>query len=232
MRKRLTITLLVVCVLLGAVLFGGYNYLVNYQEDQEYSEKTKNQLKDFENLLIQNIENKKSNQSNVENETLEELDDSSLKENNDIEEEQPEPQETKTAVTSDAKKVPEVIGIVTHEEKRIAQASLEEIIETYEITFSELEIEANDLLDSLINEAIKEYNSLTAKEKTNPLIMSKMATNYLGRATKLEEEVDSVFYNFLTKMEEELKAANLDTSIIKQYDEAYIKEKKIEDEKY
>ncbi len=102
--------------------------------------------------------------------------------------------------------------------------TIETIKNEYTPKFKKLEDAAVDRLDELFSAGYKEY-------KEGKLSKTELAKKYIQAGEKLQNGVDGVFYGLLREMEQELKASNLSTDLVKEAEATYkeaIKKKKSE----
>lgn len=212
--------LLIVIIALALLLFVVYNvWIVNNEENKIYIKDTKEELKNFENELIQNID-KESSETEDHNEAknnepikeTESNEDTNKSNNNN---------ESAIVVNNDNNNQVEIVDNNTKTKKKLL-----DIKDTYNEAFSNLEVKANQLLENLISQAIEEYSNLTSEEKKSETALASMAIDYLNRANELENQIDEIFYSLLSKMENELIENDLDKNIITQYEDEYITRKK------
>jgi len=97
------------------------------------------------------------------------------------------------------------------------------ILEKYTRLFTNLKVEYEGRIDSLIEEGKKEYLALSEKERK--LGKFKLGLKYLKLGRALEEECDIKFYSLLDQMKIELKENNLSITIANTAEEHYKSEK-------
>ncbi len=215
---------LIVILALALLLFLAYKiWVANDEDNQIYIEETREELENFEKDLMENIEadktdEKKNDEPIAETDnTKEDNDEQIVETNNTNEVENDEPDEEIDSNIENKEQA---------EEETESKKELSEIQNIYDDALSNLEIKANQLLEDLISQAKTEYSNLSSEEKESCAVLSKMASDYLNRSKELENQIDEIFYNLLSKMEDELIANDLDKSIIKQYEDDYGARKK------
>ncbi|MCG8482476.1 MAG: hypothetical protein MJA31_04135 [Clostridia bacterium] len=215
---------LIVILALALLLFLAYKvWVANDEDNQIYIEETREELENFEKDLMENIETDKTDEKKNDepitetDDTNEDNDEQIVETNNTNEIENDEPDEEIDSNIENQEQA---------EEETESKKELSEIQNIYDDALSNLEIKANQLLEDLISQAKAEYSNLSSEEKGSGAVLSKMASDYLNRSKELENQIDEIFYNLLSKMEDELIANDLDKSIIKQYEDDYGARKK------
>ncbi len=207
-------------VALVFISFNAYEWITsNNDENQQYSQETQEELEKFRNEVMERIGKKEKDRNPEKDKVAEspEKEEISSEENNT---------ENNPVVSQ---RIDEPDDSIEVSEKYMPQKepkTMDEVAPSYEQVFNELEDKANQLLENLISQAKKEYDSLTMKEKENPVVLSAMASDYLAKSKTLERQIDEVFYDVLGDMKEELKTNQLDTGILKQFEKEYVDNKR------
>jgi hypothetical protein len=134
--------------------------------------------------------------------------------------EETEPNTDSSTVPSDATN-PETAGELN--EQQSAQKRIED---RYTLTMTEVQKQAESLLNDLIEEAKFEYQNLTVEEKDDLLVTGKLASKYMARANELEAMIDEAVESLLADMKAELSANGFSTESVESLQHTYEAAKK------
>ena len=100
----------------------------------------------------------------------------------------------------------------------------EEIVDEYNVKFSNLRKEFNSSIDGLVEEAKQEYYDIDHSKRGQ--LVKYLSEKYLSSAIELEKNSNERFYNLLTDMEDELMENNCSLKYIKVVEDTFVKEKR------
>ncbi|MDD4583152.1 MAG: hypothetical protein PHR60_03060 [Eubacteriales bacterium] len=113
------------------------------------------------------------------------------------------------------KQAAEQSGLAPEEQKAQVQNTLTEMY--YEILLKQ-KAQTFAMADGLVEQCKAEYVSLKQSGNWNAAVKASFISKYLAKSDVIEEQMDESFNALVNKMEEQLKAAGIDSSlIIEQY---------------
>lgn len=130
--------------------------------------------------------------------------------------------------------------VLTEEEKQIIldelariedeerQALLKTLSAEYSAVFAEQKSMSFAMVENLIEQGKADWKALVAQKQNTAVNKGKLASEYLGKASALEKQLDADFEALISRMEQQLVDAGIDSkSIVAGYRAEY---KKIKDE--
>ncbi|WP_336765772.1 hypothetical protein [Paenibacillus sp. USHLN196] len=104
-------------------------------------------------------------------------------------------------------------GDTEQEQNRDPKDIAQKIENKYSATFKNLETVATSKLNTLAENALKDYKSGRS--------LTDLSSTYMSASNKLQDKVDSTFYKVLDEMKAELKANELNNDLAKQAESTY-----------
>ncbi|NUU75295.1 hypothetical protein [Paenibacillus xylanilyticus] len=201
-RKALWITLITLLILAGSG-WGGFHYLT-HKDVQAEDVGVDQDFFDFSNFDLE------SNIPPVSNNGKEEEKSPSKVASGNSSSDGPSTNTNNTNVENTTK--PES-GDAEQEQNTDPKDIAQEIENKYSATFKSLEVVATTKLNTLAENALKDYRSGRS--------LTDLSSTYMSASNKLQNKVDSTFYKLLDEMKAELKANELNNDLAQKAESTY-----------
>lgn len=200
-RKALWITLITVLILAGCG-WGGFHYLT-HKDVQAEDVGVDQDFFDFSEFEVGSDKPSVSNSGKEEDKSPSKVDSENSNE---------EPSATNSE-NVDNNKTKAGSGDADQEQNIDPKDKAQEIENKYSATFKSLESIATTKLNTLAENALKDYRSGRS--------LTDLSSTYMSAANKLQNKVDTTFYKLLDEMKAELKANELNYDLAKKAESTY-----------
>lgn len=209
-----TLVLLIACIAVAAVFFLMGQ---NSEGKKQYEAEIRQEAQKFTDNLISELD-----QIDTSIDVSEESPDTGAAENNP-----PSPAEAPAEIITEAEK-----QVIEDELAKLEDERKQRVLQTLSIAYSKAleqqKQEAFSMADNLIAQAKSDWKAVKSSGKADPVKKSALLSEYLAKSKAMEEQMDASFEALTKKMDEQLRAEEIDPkAIIAQYKAEY---KKIKEE--